>query len=279
MLEEDKMNLRNLLLFCRVFEWGVHLLVFILIALCCYFTIVITLTKYLYYVLGVSAYFIFVASFGYICNDFSDRDIDMKQGKTKYLTSLPSVYVRLILSLLIVLAIGVLSILNSSFEIIALGIFQIIFAYLYSMKPIRLKERGILGIFSAAIIQRIPPLIILSILTSLNIFVVVYVSAWLSILGGLFIIEHQIEDHKVDYLSGVKTFVVSIGIKKALRYRSYSYYTFYLFVSLLIMFDFLRVTKEYFNPVFISTVIGLSLITTILLKRRYKISSRLQLTI
>lgn len=268
---KSKVTIRSLLSFIRIFEWGVHFLGFILIACCCYLTVDIPFSYYFHHVIILSIYFIFFASYGYLLNDYYDREIDQRQNKKKYFVNLSRFSFMLILLTLLICSFLIILFYYPKIEFILLYILQILFVTLYSIQPIRLKERGIYGILTAAIIQRVPHFIILAIVVSLNLYVTIYMSIWLTSLGILFIIEHQYEDFEQDKICKVKTFLVTIGQEKALFMRKLSYILFYSIVGILLLFYIFTSPTTTFNLSFVSTLTVISIISVVLLKIRYQL--------
>ena len=103
------------------------------------------------------ALIILYASFGHIINDYSDFDIDRAAGKTKYLASLSRPAA---LTTVALFAGGPVLVALARFDTgtTALTAIALIAAASYSLPPLRLKERGILGCLSSSIAQRTLPL-------------------------------------------------------------------------------------------------------------------------
>lgn len=161
------------------------------------------------------------ASFGYMINDFSDREVDKKAGKTKAIAQISPRAAKLVLFSIFLL--GVLISLpfwlhNTDFLILLIVMYLL--STFYSLPPVRFKERYWMGIIVASITQRVFP--------ALLCFVIYNYFGWDSLLflllffviGIRWIIVHQIKDYKNDLKANVKTFITSIGILKGTLYLS-----------------------------------------------------------
>jgi 4-hydroxybenzoate polyprenyltransferase len=154
-------------------------------------------------------------------NDFSDREVDKKAGKTKAIAQISPRAAKLVLFSIFLL--GVLISLpfwlhNTDFLILLIVMYLL--STFYSLPPVRFKERYWMGIIVASITQRVFP--------ALLCFVIYNYFGWDSLLflllffviGIRWIIVHQIKDYKNDLKANVKTFITSIGILKGTLYLS-----------------------------------------------------------
>jgi len=144
------------------------------------------------------------AAFGYIINDYADRDIDRAAGKNKLLATWSE---RTALVAVAIPCIGTLGIALLCLDASAIAIITvaILLAALYSLPPVRLKERGVLGWGAAALAQQTLPLaIIFEALKGWDL-----VAVGLTVLGTLIglrsIVVHQLQDRENDRRSGVHT--------------------------------------------------------------------------
>lgn len=158
------------------------------------------------------------ASFGYMINDFSDREVDKKAGKPKAIAQISPRAAKLVLFSIFLL--GVLISLpfwlhNTDFLILLIVMYLL--STFYSLPPVRFKERYWMGIIVASITQRVFPAFLC--------FVIYNYFGWDSFLFLLFffiigirwIMVHQIKDYKNDLKTNVETFITSIGILKGTR--------------------------------------------------------------
>ena len=161
---------------------------------------------------------IFATTYGYLINDFSDIELDRLHGKTNTFEndSKPK-------AVAVILLVTILSIIscypfweNTYFVIWAVSWFVI--ATFYSLKPIRLKERGTVGIIFVVMAQRVLPALI--------IFSVFHFNHWLDItLLLLYIlfrgfssdVNHQLSDYHKDRATGTTTFAVSKGYRRVAK--------------------------------------------------------------
>jgi cytochrome P450/4-hydroxybenzoate polyprenyltransferase len=144
------------------------------------------------------------AAFGHIINDYADRAADRDAGKRKVLAAWSEPAARLAVAIPCVGAL-VIAWLAFAFPAFGLTVLAFLLATLYSLPPVRLKERGLLGWAAAALAQRTLPVAIV-----FQAFGIWDMVAWgfvvLNTLIGLrFIIVHQLLDRGNDQRAGVRT--------------------------------------------------------------------------
>ncbi len=175
-----------------------------------------------------------ISVFGYLFNDLCDVESDKKAGKKNALGQFPFA-ARLIIVSLPLLAgfaawydIGAQTIANILFGL------QILALVLYSLPPVRLKERGVLGVFADAFYGHINPVLI-TLFTFASGRIGIVEATLLSVLllcitlkGIRNILLHQLDDRKNDKRAGIQTFVVRNGAYPTL-----------LFVNNLLIFEIL----------------------------------------
>ena len=195
-----------------------------------------------------------------LINDLTDREIDRSAGKERWITSLPPPAG--ILIPVVLLASGFLALLKAGGGLLVLASFTAtaLLGILYSLKPVRFKERGVLGIaaysLSAAILNVLvpwalfrPALVLLPLL-----FVVVLPEKLVQILF------HQINDFDSDSAEKVRSFAVVTGRAKAER-GLHIVLNIAVAADLLLLFCILFVSKEkplIFSLVSLASLIGIS---------------------
>jgi cytochrome P450/4-hydroxybenzoate polyprenyltransferase len=144
------------------------------------------------------------AAFGHIVNDYADREIDRAVGKKKLLATWSE---RAALIAVAIPCIGIVAIALACFDATAsaMTIIAVLLAALYSLRPVRLKERGVLGWGAATLTQRTLPLVI--IFAALKAWDVVAgaLTVLSTVIGLRWIIVHQLGDRENDRRSGVHT--------------------------------------------------------------------------
>ncbi len=165
------------------------------------------------------------AAFGYLFNDWCDIDSDQKARKQNLLSSWPQGIQLLFLFLLLVAALGSWYMLQKSIWVNLLYALQLLSLLAYSIKPIRLKERGIYGVLCDAFYGHVnPALITLTFFIDgetknpVLVLLLCLVAMVAAIKGVRNIILHQIDDRKKDNLAAVNTFVVKHGALFALTF-------------------------------------------------------------
>jgi len=157
--------------------------------------------------------FCLYASLGHIVNSYSDRVIDHLAGKPNILAQLPDKIARELVFLVIMadLLITFLFYYDES-AVLVLFYLAITIAALYSLPPIRLKERGILGLVAAAIAQRtLPVVIIFQALDAWGLSALL-LCVLATLIGMRYIIIHQIKDEKADLRTQVQTVATTKGV-------------------------------------------------------------------
>lgn len=173
-------------------------------------------------VLVLNAFFfvalISISTFGYLFNDYCDVEADRKAGKRNLLNNYGKP--KQVLIVLLPLLIGSVAwhLTYPRFIENVLFCLQILALVLYSMPPVRLKERGLGGVIADAFYGHINPVFI-------TIFWHMHFNArptwFIALLSVVFIVTtlkgvrnillHQIDDRKADRRAGVETFVVKNG--------------------------------------------------------------------
>ncbi len=161
-----------------------------------------------------------LAIFASVFNDFIDMDQDRQAGKTTRLMKLSRGKRRLVVSLSFLLNAYVaylLSNLTGAF-VIFMSIWALYTAY--SLPPVRLKERGALGVLTIALGEHLlASLLAIYILVGLvNVQVPAFwlgaVLVWALCFGCRGIIWHQLDDLENDLKSQCSTFCVNIGFDR-----------------------------------------------------------------
>lgn len=182
--------------------------------------------------LKFSILFIAYGSFVSIINDFWDIHIDKEAKKLRGVMRLHNMAMAVILLILLSIYVFLLILLaHRRAAVSALGIVMVLSGFFYSSPPIRLKERGWLGIVSGSLIQRSLPLllvfIILKNLTPTASLLVVLTF----ILGLKLMLIHQTEDYSADLRSKMKTVITNIGIERGKKIIQYLFFLEILVLS------------------------------------------------
>jgi len=96
------------------------------------------------------------------------------------------------------------------------GAAYLLLATAYSARPVRLKERGILGVLAGAVAQR--PLVFLIYVGAVGAWDgrSALLAAWLFLGGVLGMLGHQVKDYENDLRAGVRTFTATHGRRTSL---------------------------------------------------------------
>lgn len=169
-----------------------------------------------------AAYFIFCVIYfavNYLINDYSDIEEDIKAGKKKVIQSVDRRITRLLLIVLPIAAVFELfAATNYSIATLVMSIVVYLLGISYSVKGIRMKERGIWGLIFSSFAQRNTPVLIT--FSFLNMRIDHFI-CWMLVcfVNGLrYILIHQYQDMENDKKVGIHTFVSdrNLSIKKGI---------------------------------------------------------------
>ena len=177
-----------------------------------------------------------LSSFGYAINSFSDRKSDKLANKPNefnlHSNSFGVTFVTFNVIFILLCSIYITSISYLYFLFLFLSIVS---SWSYSCLPLRLKERGILGLITASLAQRFFPVMLInstigSWSAALNLIAI------LSLLIGLrYICAHQIEDYENDLKSNTRTYAVTEGINKIKLISRYVIYPLEIILLTLVL--------------------------------------------
>jgi len=171
------------------------------------------------FVVSFFAFFLFSmfsTTYGYLINDLADKNLDLRHGKQntfeKDSRTKASLIVFLFLSLSVVF--GLYFVKNVYF--LLLWVFWAFLTTFYSVKPIRLKERGKIGLVFVVLAQRVLPTFIIFTAFKYYNWVDVIVFATYILLRGLSSdLNHQLEDYERDKHTDTDTYAVQSGFHNA----------------------------------------------------------------
>lgn len=171
------------------------------------------------YSLGSLITIIGFASFGYLVNDYYDLQKDRLVGKKNFLIG-KSINQRIVFGLVSAAILIMPWMFLPSDSISYLLIFvQLLLYIIYSAPPIRLKEKGLLGVISDALYAHAVPSILAAYTytliarqkpSALFLFILFF---WQFSVGVRNVLLHQLKDHQKDIESGTDTFLISSRLK------------------------------------------------------------------
>ncbi len=152
------------------------------------------------------------AAFGYAVNSISDREADRAGGKRDRFGEVPPT--RRMAFFWAVLATGIalpLILYWRRPEVLALTGFAYLLAAAYSLPPVRFKERGVLGLAAATLAQRtLPAALVFTAMAHWD-WAAVGLCCLATIIGGRYIVVHQILDEAADRRAGLRTAATTHG--------------------------------------------------------------------
>ncbi len=182
----------------------------------------IALRDHLYSVSFIEDFFIFIifsmfsTTYGYLINDFADRELDALHGKDNTFKNDSAWKAGIIVAVFLVLSLiaGMKFLENRLF--LPLWICWFFTATFYSLRPIRLKERGWIGLLFVVIAQRVlPTLLIFAAFKHLEAVDMLVFTSYIFARGLSSDLNHQLEDYQKDNMTGTETYAKKTGLTRA----------------------------------------------------------------
>ena len=155
------------------------------------------------------------ASFGYLANSYADVREDEFSGKGSVFSGWRSGRAAVVVVCAGLAAL--LPLLSSPGEYglaLVSGVTSLAVAAAYSLRPFRLKERGLLGVASSALAQRTLPALTIFMYFGVLTWPVALFTLLTSVIGVRFILVHQADDLASDQITGTRTFATRVGIQR-----------------------------------------------------------------
>jgi len=146
-------------------------------------------------------------SISYLANDLSDIEDDKKAGKRNAFrdTNISVGIVAFIVTTFLHFTSVVL--ISLTWQFIVFSVIGYLFGIFYSFKPLRFKERGVVGLVVASFFQRNLQLLVIPFMFEVDWLPFVLINIASFVYGIRFILIHQYMDYENDKVSGTKTFV------------------------------------------------------------------------
>jgi 4-hydroxybenzoate polyprenyltransferase len=162
-----------------------------------------------------------IAVFGYVQNDICDVDADRRAGRPNRMTDVGR-GARVAWLLMPIVVALLLAVTIADLVLLALVIANLVVPTLYSVAPIRLKERGVWGAAADAAGVHVLPMAIVARSVTMHapngrVLTVFVLSAlgWTAFAGLRGIIVHQVVDREADAAAGAETFGGRLGAARA----------------------------------------------------------------
>ena len=182
------------------------------------FYIILAYSKYsLSFIMDFLIFFAFItitSIYGYLINEFSDRQLDKQHGKSNTFENVSNVAATFIIILLFLLTVftGVRFVSKKYF--VLLWIAQMFLATFYSMRPLRFKERGLLGIIAASSAQfPLPIMLLFSAFGEFGEWDMWSLACCTTIIGLSWEIGHQ----RYDLINDAKTQTSTLGVRRGIE--------------------------------------------------------------
>ncbi len=158
---------------------------------------------------------IFSTTYGYLVNDFADKDLDKLHNKSNTFSadSKKTAIVVVLIALSISILFSIPFIKNDFFLILWLT--WLLLATFYSLPPLRFKEKGKLGLILVVFAQRVLPILILFAAFQFDrLLDILFIMNLILFRGFASDIYHQLEDFENDLITGTQTSAVEFGKSK-----------------------------------------------------------------
>lgn len=156
-------------------------------------------------------YFLYLAAFlafSYLINDFSDMDVDRRAGKKKLILHVPKgIVVLSMLGLVLIGNIPFLILVHWNPVCILLSWLIYFLGAAYSVKGIRFKEKGAIGLIECSVAQKCVPVLLIPFLVEVDPLLFTLWVVLLFVDGMRYIIIHQVIDLENDLKTGVSTYI------------------------------------------------------------------------
>lgn len=154
----------------------------------------------------------FMFTYTFVVNDVGDKTIDIKAGKIKPIQQYSTIKTTLIISLFAAGSL-IFPLYYGNLWASVVSVFTFLLLTFYSLKPIRFKERGLLGPLVADVAQRSLLFLIFALSFSAQPLLIAFFMGWLFLIGFQDELNHQLADIDADEKSGALTWVQRKGRK------------------------------------------------------------------
>ncbi len=146
---------------------------------------------------------------GYLANDLSDVEQDKIAGKRNAFNS-----TGIGVGVAAFVVVTIIHFLSAAFikftpEFMIFALVAYLFGIFYSFKPLRFKERGVLGLITASFCQRNVQLLVIPFIFEVDLLLFALINVFVFVYGIRYILIHQYMDYENDIVSETKTFVRS----------------------------------------------------------------------
>lgn len=157
----------------------------------------------------------FSTSYGYLINDLSDRDLDRAHGKANTFENDSLSKATLVVLFFLLLSLAFASNFWGKQGFLALWLVWFLITTFYSLRPIRLKERGKVGLAFVVIAQRVlPTLIVFAAFSHWDAITILVFTSYMLFRGLSSDVSHQLEDYHRNVATGTGTYAVQSGFEK-----------------------------------------------------------------
>jgi 4-hydroxybenzoate polyprenyltransferase len=208
----NKTPIKKFIALIRIWDWWnqVHI-VFVSALILLLFTQ--NPSQYLASLIVLGLYMFFLGAYGYVLNSYTDRDQDIKIGKHPEVSYYSK---RQHLFILLFFAVGAFGIplIYESDAVKLVGVVTFFLATFYSARPLRLKERGVLGPMACTLSQRPLSYLFFMLIISDTSLLAWFLFCFMVLSGFVVELGHQLLDYENDRKANVRTWALSVGFTR-----------------------------------------------------------------
>ena len=188
-----------------------------LVFLCIYYAALCRPELGAFFVLGETARLLAViivyASFGFLVNSYSDRQVDVEAGKPNPLAAMTETRARLLVAVVALVGLaGSFLLYLDRVSVFVVTVAAYLVAAAYSLAPVRLKERDLWGLVAGGLAQRTFPALIVFQAMAVWDAASIAICCMLTMMGIRFMAIHQAKDRESDLRARVKTVATTRGV-------------------------------------------------------------------
>jgi 4-hydroxybenzoate polyprenyltransferase len=180
-------------------------------------------------------------SYSFTLNSVTDKKEDVASEKDRYHGASENMMRMMVFIILFSTITSSILIwfLYKNLSIIILTSLCLIIGTFYSLRPIRLKERGVLAPISTGLFMKVLPFLLLVVLIQVYGFIIFYLSLWLFLEGFRRGLSHQVKDYRDDVKQNISTLTTKLGLEQGKQIRAAIRLSLFAFsLSSLLFFDF-----------------------------------------
>ncbi len=196
-------------------------------------------------------------SYGYLINDFADKELDARHHKPNTFSEDSTVKALTIISIIFIISVSTALRFIHQPYFVGLWVLWFLLSTFYSLPPFRLKEHGPIGLLAAVTAQRfIPILMVFSVFAPVQKSYFWIAAVYVFFRGLSSDLNHQLTDYSNDIQTDTQTFAVKTGLRRGLKILRFSLETEKLLLSVVLFYTMYELrTIDYYLQLFLTTLL------------------------